>query len=59
MRAAIVEEAAEVMEAHTVASLTAYCQQLILIGWYWYYLFNLYIGSHMLVVLLTGDRFRR
>lgn len=30
----IVEEAAEVLEAHITAALTRDCQQLILIGWY-------------------------
>lgn len=32
MIAVIVEEAAEVLEAHIIASLTRNCQQLILIG---------------------------
>jgi len=32
----VVEEAAEVLETHTVSSLTRHCQHLILIGIYIY-----------------------
>jgi len=36
----IVEEAAEVLEAHIVTCITEYCQQLILIGEFYFYLFK-------------------
>jgi len=32
----VVEEAAEVLEAHILTSLTSHCQQLILIGIFYY-----------------------
>jgi hypothetical protein len=41
----VVEEAAEVLEAHIIASLTRHCQHLILIGkscYYYSYYINIY-----------------
>lgn len=38
--AVIVEEAAEVLESHIVASLTEFCQHLILIGNYYTCILN-------------------